>query len=324
MPDPTNTNVGTLQANEPDLQPEEIAALAGDPPLVEGVAAAVTDPAAAVVDPAAAVAPGADPAAAAAAEAVPAVATAAAVEEVPTPVAAPQPSGPIAPTYTPSARDFTAELAAVDKERNELKDAYKAGTVDDDKYEAEFERLNETRADLRLEIRSEQLKAELSQQNQDHSWAYLQTQWLARPENAALNGNPLLFSAWESAMQMAVNEAAQQGKALGDWDLMEAGRAKLAAANMLGAAAPVAAPVPGAPTAANPGPKPADAKAPFSAVPATLSGVPAAADPGARTTVDDLHSVGIEDLEDRFATYSDAQREALLRQVPGSASFEAV
>jgi hypothetical protein len=317
MPDPTNTNVGTLQANEPDLQPEEIAALAADKPLVEGVEAVVADPAA-VVDPAAVPAPGAAAAAAPAAEAV-----VAAVEEPPV-AAAPPPSGPIAPSYTPSARDFKAELAAVDAERNTLKEAYKAGTVDDEKYEAEFERLNETRGDLRLEIRAETLKAELSQQNQDHSWAYLQTQWLARPENAALTGNPLLFSAWSSAMQMAVDEAAGQGKALGDWDLMEAGRAKLAAAGMLGVVAATAAPVPGAAVVTGPGPKPANDKPAFSAVPVTLSGAPSAADPGARTTVDDLSSVDIEDLEDRMATYSDAQREALLKQVPGSASYEAI
>ena len=310
MPDPTN--ITDLAANTADLTEEEIKALTPEAdavPVIEGAPPAVE---------------GEPPAPAAAVEGDPAATAAAAAGEpaaavVEAPATAPAPSTPFAPVYNGTGRDFDAELAAVEAERVALKEKYKAGGMEDEAYEAEFDRLNELRGDLRLDQRSEQIAQDFSKQNQDQSWAYLQRQWLSRPENAAIMNDPLLFNSWEDAMQLAVNEAATQGKILGDWDLMEAARRPLADRGWLPAIGASVAPVTGAVVP----PKPAPRTAPFSDVPATLGGAPSAAAAGSQTTVDDLQGVDIQDLEDRFAGYSEAQRDALLRQVPGAATYEA-
>lgn len=298
MPDPIDPTA--LSANAFELEEAETAALVPEvDPNAPPVAVEGAPPAPAAVDPA----------------------IAAAAAEVPTSTA---PEVPFAPSFAPSERDIKAELAAADAARTKLKEDYKAGTIDDDAYEAEFERLGELRMDLRVALGKEEVKAELQQSTSDQSWNYLQRQWLNRAENAGIDQvkSPLLFTAWESAMQMVVNENHAAGKApLGDWQLFEAARGKLVDAGMLQGAPSSSGPTPPAP--ATP-PKPDARSAPFAAVPQTLSNVPAASSPGSTTAVDDLHGSDIQDLEERLAGYSDSQREQLLRQTPGSTSYEAL
>lgn len=318
MPSPHDHQPGNdLAANEFDLTDAETSAMTpegegagadnGTPPAAatgqaEGTPAVEGAPAPA--------APGAAEAAAATPDPAPAAATVAAPAAV-----------PFVPQYIPDARDFDAELQGVNSLLTELRAKHSAGSIEDDAYEVEYERLQNQKMDLRIEQSNAKLRAELSQQNADQSWAYLQNQFFADPANAAIRTSGMLFASWEAAMQDVVNEAAADGRQVTDWDLMTEARKKMveagiplpAAGGASNAPAPNAAPA----TPATP-PKP-DRTPPMGNVPQTLATAPSAADPGQRGTSDQLADIGdIEDIEDRLANMGEAQRDAVLRGTPGA------
>lgn len=300
MPDPTP--IANTGANELDLEAGELEALAPAPAPAEP-----TDP------PAPDTPPGPAPAAADPAPPVahPEPAPAAATEPV---VAAPP--APFVPQYTADAKDFAGEIAATNQALLDLKQRYKSGEegLTEEVYETQFDLLQQQRVDLTLAKGQAELTASLNQQNADQQWQYLQRQFLSGADNVGIATNPMLFAAWESGMQLVVNEAAAEGRQLTDWDMMVGARQKLVEAGMLtGATAAPAAPAP----AATPPAKP-DRSPPMQDVPATLSGVPAAADPGTRTTAENLADNNIEDVEDWLAGKSEAERDRILSAVPGA------
>ncbi len=307
---PNNPPENELASNELELSEGERAAL--DAGKEEAAVAAATDDAAAGKT-----AEELQAEADAAKAQADADAAAAAAKEQPA-SAAPAPT-PFVPQYQVENRDFDAELADVQAKLLALKTEYKAGNIDDDAYEAQFEALQDTRSTLRVEQSSAKLTAELNQQNQDQQWAYLNKQFLSLPENAQIGANPILFSAWETAMQVVVNEAAKAGTQLTDWDLMAQARQKLVEGGMLGSAAARAAPdaAPAAPVVPVVPEKP-DRRAPLKDVPATLSTTPAAADALARPAAEHLADEdSIEDLEEKLASMSESARDRVLSQVPG-------
>ena len=249
----------------------------------------------------------ADPAAAAAAAAAAANPEPAAVQSPPAAAAAP---AHFVPTYTPESRDFNAEISGINQQLVELKAKYKAGDVEDDQYEDLYEQLRDQRSVLERAQDRAEITAQLNQQNSDQSWAYLQRQFLSDPQNAVIAASPLLFSAWATAMEVVVNDAAVANVQLTDWDVLTKAREELVKAGMLGAAAAASqppAPVPDKPNRA----------APINQVPQTLSSVPAAADPSSRATVDAAAEQNIEDLEAYLASKPEAERDRILKDLPG-------
>lgn len=286
MPDPTTEAVPA--GNAPDVTAAEAKLLAPEPVVVAAVEGApVVDPAAAVV-------------------------------EAPTPVveAPSQPAAPFVPAYAaPAARDFATELTAADTALQELRKQRAAGELDeltDDQYEAQLDTLRDTRSEIKSDAKIHQMQSELASQSQNQAWEYLQNQFFAVPGNAEIRADGMRFAAWENAMQVVVNEAALAGKQITDWEVMSGARDKMAAAGMLGGAATPTAT--GTPT---PQPKP-DRSAPLKDVPASLAHVPAAAESGQRPTSQAMGEMGgIEDIERTFANKTEAERDMILRGVPG-------
>ncbi len=279
------------------------------PAVAEGAPAAAVDPAAGGNSGAAptngAAAPVTDPAAAAAAAAANPEPVA-----VQSPLAAAAAPAHFVPTYTPESRDFNTEISGINQQLVELKAKYKAGDVEDDQYEDLYEQLRDQRSVLERAQDRAEITAQLNQQNSDQSWAYLQRQFLSDPQNAVIAASPLLFSAWATAMEVVVNDAAVANVQLTDWDVLTKAREELVKAGMLGVAAAAnqpAAPVPDKPNRA----------APIHQVPQTLSSVPAAADPSSRATVDAAAEQNIEDLEAYLASKPEAERDRILKDLPG-------
>ncbi|KOO70041.1 hypothetical protein JY440_14040 [Stenotrophomonas maltophilia] len=323
MQQPDNVGQQSLAANELEMTEGERAALAsaddaatGDAAVATGTpdapaaAAATAAPAAeASAAPAAAPANGAaqpDAAAAAAVAAEGAVAAAPAAAE-------PPPATPFVPTYAADERDYGKEIGDINGKLQALKEKYKAGDVEDEAYEQQYEDLRDERSRVERAQDIAALQQQLSQQNADQSWAYLQRQFLSRPENAAIAASPIRFAAWEQAMQSVVNDAAASGRQLTDWDILAGARDLLVTEGLLQASAAATAP----PVAQAPA-KP-DRSAPLADVPATLSTVPAAADPTSRSTADAAAGMdNIEDIESFLAGKSESERDRILRDVPGS------
>ncbi|MGG2100395.1 hypothetical protein [Stenotrophomonas sp. NRRL B-14846] len=323
MQQPDNAGQQSLAANELEMTEGERAALASADGAAPGDAAAATGtpdaPAAAAATatptaegsaaPAVASADGAaqpDAAAAAAAAAEGAVAAAPAAAE-------PPPATPFVPTYAADERDYGKEIGEINGKLQALKEKYKAGDVEDEVYEQQYEDLRDERSRVERAQDIAALQQQLSQQNADQSWAYLQRQFLSRPENAAIAASPIRFAAWEQAMQSVVNDAAAAGRQLTDWDILAGARDLLVTEGLLQASAAATAP----PVAQAPA-KP-DRSAPLADVPATLSTVPAAADPTSRSTADAAAGMdNIEDIESFLAGKSESERDRILRDVPGS------
>ncbi len=323
MQQPDNAGQQSLAANELEMTEGERAALASADGAAPGDAAAATGtpdaPAAAAATaapaaeasaaPAAAPADGAaqpDAAAAAAAAAEGAVAAAPAAAE-------PPPATPFVPTYAADERDYGKEIGDINGKLQALKEKYKAGDVEDEAYEQQYEDLRDERSRVERAQDIAALQQQLSQQNADQSWAYLQRQFLSRPENAAIAASPIRFAAWEQAMQSVVNDAAASGRQLTDWDILAGARDLLVTEGLLQASTAATAP----PVAQAPA-KP-DRSAPLADVPATLSTVPAAADPTSRSTADGAAGMdNIEDIESFLAGKSESERDRILRDVPGS------
>ena len=326
MQQPDNAGQHSLAANELEMTEGERAALASADGATPGDAAAGTG----TTD-----APAADPATAAPAaegSAVPAAATpadgaaqpdaaaaaavAAAAEgpaSAPPAASEPPPATPFVPTYAADERDYGKEIGEINGKLQALKEKYKAGDVEDEVYEQQYEDLRDERSRVERAQDIATLQQQLSQQNADQSWAYLQRQFLSRPENAAIAASPMRFAAWEQAMQSVVNEAAAAGRQLTDWDILAGARDLLVTEGLLQASAAATAP----PVAQAPA-KP-DRSAPLGDVPATLSTVPAAADPTSRSTADAAAGMdNIEDIESFLAGKSESERDRILRDVPGS------
>ena len=321
MQQPDHAGQHSLAANELEMTEGERAALAS----ADGAApdAATTDApatATATANPAAegsaapaAAAPAdgaAQPDAAATADAAVAADGAAAA---PAAAAEPPPATPFVPTYAADERDYGKEIGEINGKLQSLKERYKAGDVEDEAYEQQYEDLRDERSRVERAQDIATLQQQLSQQNADQSWAYLQRQFLSRPENAAIAASPIRFAAWEQAMQSVVNDAAASGRQLTDWDILASARDLLVTEGLLQTSAAATAP----PVAQAPA-KP-DRSAPLADVPATLSTVPAAADPTSRSTADAAAGMdNIEDIESFLAGKSESERDRILRDVPGS------
>lgn len=326
MQQPDNAGQHSLAANELEMTEGERAALASADGAAPGDAAAGTgapDAPAAAAATATPVAEGsAAPASAAPADvatqpdAAAAAAAAAAAEgtaSAPPAVSEPPPATPFVPTYAADERDYGKEIGEINGKLQALKEKYKAGDVEDEVYEQQYEDLRDERSRVERAQDIATLQQQLSQQNADQSWAYLQRQFLSRPENAAIAASPIRFAAWEQAMQSVVNEAAAAGRQLTDWDILAGARDLLVTEGLLQASAAATAP----PVAQAPA-KP-DRSAPLADVPATLSTVPAAADPTSRSTADAAAGMdNIEDIESFLAGKSESERDRILRDVPGS------
>lgn len=326
MQQPDNSGQQSLAANELEMTEGERAALASADGAAPGDAAAATGtteaPAAATATatPAAegSAAPAAAPPADGATQPDAAATAAAAVAAEGAPPAAPAaseppPATPFVPTYAADERDYAKEVSDINGKLQALKDKYKAGDVEDEAYEQQYEDLRDERSRVERAQDMASLQQQMNQQNADQSWAYLQRQFLSRPENAGIAASPMRFAAWEQAMQAVVNTAATEGRQLTDWDILAGARDLLVNEGLLQASASATAPpVPQAP------PKP-DRSAPLGDVPATLSTVPAAADPTSRSTADAAAGMdNIEDIESFLAGKSESERDRILRDVPGA------
>lgn len=323
MQQPDNAGQQSLAANELEMTEGERAALASADETAPGAAAAATSAA----DPPAAAGGAATPAADASAVAAPvegatppdaaAAAAAGGAAEgalaAPAAVSEPPPATPFVPTYAADERDYGKEIGDINGKLQALKEKYKAGDVEDEAYEQQYEDLRDERSRVERAQDMATLQQQMSQQNADQSWAYLQRQFLSRPENAGIAASPMRFAAWEQAMQSVVNEAAAAGRQVTDWDILAGARDLLVSEGLLQAStAATAPPVPQPPA------KP-DRAAPLGAVPATLSTVPAAADPTSRSTADAAAGMdNIEDIESFLAGKSESERDRILRDVPGS------
>lgn len=258
---------------------------------------------------------------------------AAAATEPPNPETPPPPGGVSAsepaaaqidplPSLHNEARDFAAERQAIDQKYSEqlatLKKQYQEdGLIDDDKYEAERERLIDARATEREALNVDRVKwetrAELTEEFAQHTWQQNVRTFLAAPENAILSRSPEIQQLWQATMQRAVDESAVAGTPLKtDAAIMEAGRNLLF--QQLGLSAPASPP---------PVPPPADPKPParvpkLDNLPPSIGALPGAAPNGAAMTGDELTGLDINDLERQMAGMSDAQLEALLRATPGA------
>lgn len=326
MQQPDNTGQHSLAANELEMTEGERAALASADGAAPGDAAAATGtpdaPAAAAATTTPAAEGSAAPAAAAPADGAAqpdaaATAAAAVAAEGATPAAPaasePPPATPFVPTYAADERDYGKEIGDINGKLQALKEKYKAGDVEDEAYEQQYEDLRDERSRVERAQDMATLQQQMSQQNADQSWAYLQRQFLSRPENAAIAASPIRFAAWEQAMQSVVNDAATSGRQLTNWDILAGARDLLVTEGLLQASAAATAP----PVAQAPA-KP-DRSAPLADVPATLSTVPAAADPTSRSTADAAAGMdNIEDIESFLAGKSESERDRILRDVPGS------
>lgn len=326
MQQPDNAGQQSLAANELEMTEGERAALASADGATAGDAAAAPGTPDAAAAATATATPAGDgsaaPAAAAPADGAAqpdaaAAAAAAAAAEGATPAAPaasePPPATPFVPTYAADERDYGKEISEINGKLQALKEKYKAGDVEDEVYEQQYEDLRDERSRVERAQDIATLQQQLSQQNADQSWAYLQRQFLSRPENAAIAASPIRFAAWEQAMQSVVNGAAAAGRQLTDWDILAGARDLLVTEGLLQASAAATAP----PVAQAPA-KP-DRSAPLGDVPATLSTVPAAADPTSRSTADAAAGMdNIEDIESFLAGKSESERDRILRDVPGS------
>lgn len=241
-----------------------------------------------------------------------AAAQAAVVDEIPAP-----PPTPFTPVYDAEARDYATEIGEINKRLGEIRTAMREGDMDEDAYEAEFESLQEKRAQLRIEQAMAEGRAEMSRQAADQAWTYLQNQFFADPANAQIRSSAGIFAAWEAEMQALVNEASQEGRQITDWEIMHGARQRLVAQGfpLTGNAPRQAVSQQDAVTPSQPPPS----RTPrMSEVPATLGSAPSMASVGGRASAEEMASMGIEDIEDRLARMGDDQRDALLRGTPGA------
>lgn len=226
-----------------------------------------------------------------------------------------QPNIPFIPAYQPPTRDFDQELRDVEAKIADLRQQRANGDLDglsEDEYDQQLDTLRDQRADIRFESRAAADRAELAKQTSDQAWQWLQDQFFALEGNAAIRSDPALFSAWEAEMQAVVNKAAAESRSLSDWQLMNDARDGLVARGY-----PIAgAPRPSADT--TPPPAKPDRTPPLGGLPQTLGGAPSAADPGTRPTASAMAEGDITDIERMMAGKSEAERDAILRGVPGS------
>ena len=261
----------------------------------EEPAAEVASPAAAMVDTAAAPAPDEPPAAAAA---EPAAATPA-----PAPAPAPVVAEVVAPPPQPP-RDFDADIAENQRKFDE-------GEIEGEEYQKTLRALTKEEAQFtaRLEIWSER-QASAAQQA-DREFAEVSLKW--EKDNAEFMSNPLR----RQQMQLAINAVAQETPGLSPADLFDqAAKIAFEAYGFQPKAAVLV--VDQAKALAD-----AVAKRTPAGVPPTLASSPAAsaieAPPGTSAFAS-LDAKDISSLEDAVARMTPEQRDAYLRDAPGSNS----
>lgn len=292
MPNPTPND--QLPGNDPDLTEAERTALGEmdqDGNLIE--AAAEPPPAAAPAEQPNAEAP----------------------ETVAPPATAPAGGPVVFPQITPGApRDFEAEMNELRGRQAKIAADYNEGVIDADEAEAARAALADERSALDRAWASAETMAQMQQQLADQAWQANTRAFLMLPENAAILRNADIQGMFQTAMQMATNDAAAAGTPLtDDWAILTAGRDRLFSVMGLAADAP-AAPAP-KPVAD----KPAGRAPDLTNLPPTMTGAPAAAPSGARQTAIELaESNDIEALERATAGMSESQWEDLLRSVPGA------
>jgi outer membrane biosynthesis protein TonB len=263
----------------------------------------------------------------AAADAAAATAAAAAVATptpapAPTPAPTPIPGGVFTPNLAPTDnRDFAGELKKLKDDYTAsiaaLEEANEKGKVDDDQLEARRATIDQAYEDGREEVitarTTHNVQSALAKTVADQGWEANYKAFLLVPENALLARSADHRALWEACMKQEVNEAAVKAEVLDDWSLLTRSRDRLLRTIGVapGAPAPAAAPV------AAPAPAPPNRNPPLKDVPPTTSRAPAAPVPS-NAGVEELASQGIQDLERHMATLSDTQREALLKQLPGS------
>lgn len=226
------------------------------------------------------------------------------------------PVAPFAPVYaaTASDRDFDKELADVATELKQAKTKLNDGDFSEEEYEAEYERLQDRKSQIRVDKEITATRAELSQQTADQAWAYLQNQFFSDAANAPIRGSAGIFAAWEAEMQAVVNDAAAEGRQITDWEVMNGARQRLVDQGFpLAKAESVPTPKPEVQKPDKP-----DRTPPLGNVPAGIGAAPSVADVGVRGKADDLVDLDIEDIEDRMAKMGDDARDALLRGTPGA------
>jgi len=266
----------------------------GENPLEEP-AAEVTPPAAKEATPAAAAPPAEEPPAAAAAEPA-APAAPAAAPPAPEVVAAPPPPQP--------PRDFDADYA-----ENQRK--FDDGEIDGEEYQKTLRTLTKEEAQFtaRLEIWNERQAS--AEQQAEREFAAVSLQW--EKDNAEFMSNPLRAQ----QMQQAINVVAQKTPGLSPADLFD--QAAKIAFEAYGFQPKAAVPaVDQAKALAE-----AVAKRTPAGVPPTLASSPAAsaieAPPGTSAFAS-LDAKDISSLEDAVARMTPEQRDAYLRDTPGSNS----
>lgn len=227
------------------------------------------------------------------------------------------PPQPFTPVYSTESRDYAAEIADVNKRLGEIRTAMREGDMDEDAYEAEFEQLQEKRAQLRVDQAMADNRAEMSRQAADQAWLYLQNQFFADPANAHIRSSAGIFAAWEAEMQALVNEASQEGRQITDWEIMHGARQRLVAQGFPLAAGAQQRNAPQEGKPANQ-PPPPDRSPRMGEVPATLGSAPSVASVGGRASAEEMAGMNIEDIEDRLARMGEDQRDALLRGTPGA------
>lgn len=232
-----------------------------------------------------------------------------------TPAAATQ-RGVFVPNVASAApKDFDAEEKRISEALVALNKQSTDGEIDDEAWESQEATLRTEQRALDRERTRWETKQELAGEMAAQTWVQNRDMFLRQPENAFINRDQATATAWASMMQMAVNEAAVSGKPLGtDWDILEAGAAKLRELMGIkaGAADDTKKPEPAAGAA-----KPVrDPK--LDTVPNTLGAAPAAANLSAKTTAEELAATSIQDVEGHMARLTDDQRDALLRSVPGT------
>lgn len=286
----------TLPGNDPHLTPAEQAALDAEKADADGGAPdsgadPATPPTAAAADP--------DPAAA-----TPPAEPAPAAEPTPAPAAE---TGPPPGTVFPQiavgeARDF-------DKELGDLKAKYRADEIDDDEYE-------DQRASIILARAKAEVRAEMSGEFQQQSWENTVQVFLSQPENALLLRDEHMKALWQSSINAAAQTAANEGRALTDWQMLSEGRALLfKTIGIAGGSAIAPDPAPAAPAAS---PKPPVSPPPLNRLPPDIGSIPGAAPSGALETAESLAALDIQDLEARMAGMSEDQQQQILRTVAGA------
>lgn len=201
---------------------------------------------------------------------------------------------PIAVDQALAKRDFDAERKALDA-------AWEEGDLSQSEWAAKFSELADAKAQLVAQTTYAQMQAQGAQEQTTKTFEAASEAFLRAPENADL-ADPTRFSMFQGVLNTV---DAQTGHALDPVSLLVRAQAEFRKI------VPLQAPVSRDPPPRNPD---------LSALPPRLTGLPQAAEGDVRgkATVDQLASMDIEDLEERFAGMGDDAIARILAQAPGA------